>query len=64
MLKSNLTEEELREIEESIDMNEIDKELENVNFQHDPNYFSILKIISRVKNAPAYNKNAEVKISW
>lgn len=37
MLKSNLTEEELREIEESIDMNEIDKELENVNFQHDPN---------------------------
>ena len=29
MLKSNLTEEELREIEESIDMNEIDKELEN-----------------------------------
>ena len=28
MLKSNLTEEELREIEESIDMNEIDKELE------------------------------------
>ena len=36
MLKSNLTEEELREIEESIDMNEIDKELENVNFQHDP----------------------------
>ncbi len=34
MLKSNLTEEELREIEESIDMNEIDKELENVNFQH------------------------------
>ena len=37
MLKSNLTEEELREIEESIDMNEIDKELENVNFQNDPN---------------------------
>lgn len=37
MLKSILTEEELREIEESIDMNEIDKELENVNFQHDPN---------------------------
>lgn len=37
MLKSNLTEEELREIEESIDMNEIDKELENVNFQHAPN---------------------------
>ena len=37
MLKSNLTEEELREIEESIDMNEIDKELENVNFQLDPN---------------------------
>ena len=37
MLKSNLTEEELREIEESIDMNEIDKELENVNFQHHPN---------------------------
>lgn len=37
MLKSNLTEEELREIEESIDMNEIDKELENVNFQHDSN---------------------------
>lgn len=37
MLKSNLTEEELREIEESIDMNGIDKELENVNFQHDPN---------------------------
>ena len=37
MLKSNLTEEELREIEESIDMNEIDKELENVNFQHDTN---------------------------
>lgn len=37
MLKSNLTEEELREIEESIDMNEIDKGLENVNFQHDPN---------------------------
>ena len=37
MLKSNLTEEELREIEESIDMNEIDKELENVNLQHDPN---------------------------
>lgn len=33
MLKSNLTEEELREIEESIDMNEIDKELENVNFR-------------------------------
>ena len=38
MLKSNLTEEELREIEESIDMNEIDKELENVNFQHFKNY--------------------------
>ena len=38
MLKSNLTEEELREIEESIDMNEIDKELENVNFQH-PHFF-------------------------
>ena len=37
MLKSNLTEEELREIEESIDMNDSDKELENVNFQHDPN---------------------------
>ncbi len=37
MLVSNLTEEELRKIEESIDMTEIDKELENVNFQHDPN---------------------------
>ena len=37
MLTSNLTEEELRKIEESIDRTEIDKELENVNFQHDPN---------------------------
>lgn len=37
MLQINMTDEELLEIENSIDMTEIDKEMENVNFQHDPN---------------------------
>lgn len=37
MLETNLTAEELQEIEDSIDMSDIENEMENVNFQHDPN---------------------------
>jgi hypothetical protein len=32
-----LTGKEIQEIEDSIDMTDIDNEMENINFQHDPN---------------------------
>ena len=37
MIQVNLTPKELQEIEDSIDMTDIDKEMENVNYNQDPN---------------------------
>lgn len=37
MIQVNLTPKKLQEIEDSIDMTDIDKEMEHVNYNQDPN---------------------------